>query len=557
MAHNFDHDKEVRKVAIYIRVSTAEQKIDGYGLEAQERRLTDYVKQNTALGLETKREWLYTDTHTGSDLNRDGLTRLLDDVKKGKFNAVLVWKIDRLSRSLQHLLNVFETFEKNNVSFISVQENIDFKGPIGKLIFQIFGAIAQFERELIKGRTTMGKIASAQAGNYTGTNVPYGYRKIPSSKGKGHVLELIPEEKKWVEQIYDWYIYEDMGEGQISKALNDRKVPKTNHERTVRASKRWTTVMVRTILMNPLYRGEFVANRKDDMGNMLPEKDWTVVTFPPCISEFTFLQAQEARRRRVGGTPSTDYLLTGKLVDMDLERPRTFSGARRFKGGFSYRRKQFNKRGHHYAVFEIPGQQMEDYVWGKICLALKKPEVFIKRYLSKHYADPTRIDRLQRDLASLRAARMNAELAIARIEEAYEAGRYSDEKMGEKVTERNNEIAAIEAKVADVEDQLGVMSSATVEVKKLRDAAAQVRYRLDKLDPRQKKILCNLFIDRIEMRRRKVHGRWKVNADVFFRFNPQKFSEAIEEGRTDKALASAARGQLKKKNAVDGGRWRT
>ena len=86
----------------------------GYGIQClKQKKLLDYVNQNTALGLETKREWIYEDVHTGSDLARPKLQALLEDVKKGKFDAVLVWKIDRLSRSLKHLLGMFEIFEKN------------------------------------------------------------------------------------------------------------------------------------------------------------------------------------------------------------------------------------------------------------------------------------------------------------------------------------------------------------------------------------------------------------------------------------------------------------
>lgn len=546
-----------RRVAIYIRVSTAEQKIEGYSMETQERRLLEHVKNNVGLKLETRKEWIFRDVHTGSDLNRPALSHLREEVKKGKFDAVLVWKIDRLSRNLKHLITIFEELQNHGVSFISIQENIDFKGPIGQLIFQIFGAIAQFERELIKGRTYMGKLGSAEVGNYTGTSIPYGYRKVKNPNGKGSRLEIISEEKQWVRQIYDWYIYEEMGEGQIAKKLNDLKVPKTNHLRTTRAGVKWTTVMVRTILMNPLYHGDFVANQKDEEGNLLPREQWTVVAIPACISEFTFQQAQEARRRHFGGTPATDYLLTGKLIDVDLERPKVFSGARRFKGGFSYRRKQFNKKGHHYSVFEIPGKPIEDFVWGKIMEALKDPEVFIKNYLSKEYMDPTRTDRIEQQLSTLRERKINEELAIARVEHAYEEGQYSEEKMGEKIADRNKEIAVIGQKIQDLEDELMLMSTADVEVKKLRDAAEQVRYHLDNLDRKQKKILCGLFVERVEMGRRKVHGRWKVRSNVFFRFNPSKFSEQIERDRTVRKLVSAVKGQLEKKNVVDGGRPQT
>ena len=276
-----------RRVAIYMRVSTTEQRLEGHSLEAQEKRLTEYVTNNAALNLETKPAWLYSDTHTGSDLKRNGLTALLDDVKAGKYEAVLVWKIDRLSRSLKHLLHVFELFQGKEVSFISVQENVDFKGPIGALIFQVFGAIAQFERELIKGRTKMGRIASAEAGNYTGTNIPYGYAPVVEKGKKGKRLKIIPDEKKWVLAMYDWYILEELGDGQIAKRLNQLKVPRSRWQKKkeeegggwvcIPSDGPWTDKMVTTILTNPLYRGSFMANDKDEEGNELPEGKKKVV----------------------------------------------------------------------------------------------------------------------------------------------------------------------------------------------------------------------------------------------------------------------------------------
>src|SRR3972149_75566 len=186
-----------RKVAIYLRVSTTEQSTEGFGLEAQKKTLLDYVKHNIALNLTTKPEWVFTDIHTGSDLNRPGLLKLRDAVRRQEFDAVLVLKIDRLSRSLQHLLMIFAEMEKHQVSFISLHENIDFRGAIGRLLFQIMGAMAQFERELIKGRTFMGKVASAEMGNYTGTHIPFGYKEVLNPNGKGKHIELLTEERKW------------------------------------------------------------------------------------------------------------------------------------------------------------------------------------------------------------------------------------------------------------------------------------------------------------------------------------------------------------------------
>lgn len=535
-----------RRVAIYIRVSTAEQKVEGYSLEAQEKRLVGYVENNKALNLTTKKEWIYSDVHTGSDLNRPRLQELLQDVRAKKFDAVLVWKIDRLSRTLKHLLIVFEEFEKHEVSFISVQENIDFKGPIGKLIFQIFGAIAQFERELIKGRTMMGKITSAELGNYTGTAIPYGYKPVMNKSGKGKRLQTIPTEKKWVEQMFAWYIYDGLGFGQIAKKLNTLKVPRGEHAKVKDKHMPWTTRIVENIITDQIYRGIFVANRKDENGAMLPETEWTIVPIPACVSNFTYDQAQTVRKERVGGRKGMIYLLSGKMQDVSLEKPRAFSGAKRHKGGFSYRRRQFVKKdGTREPVFEMPGNQIEEWVWSKIMEAMKNPEGFIKHYFSREFIAPGRIEKLDTQLAQLREKQINIEaLEIPRIQNAYENGTYSEEALAERLSRKNAELAEIEGTIQKLEDELRFASSQAVEIDSLKEAAEHVKYQFSDLTREKKKVLCNMFIDHIDVTRTEISPKdsrskrqkkqWKVNAEIYFRFNPQKLAEDAEKVRTHK-----------------------
>lgn len=531
----FNSQENKRKVAIYIRVSTSEQKIDGYGMEAQEARLIEYVNNNKAQNLTTKKEWIFTDVHTGSELNREGLQKLLQQVKEKKFDAVLVWKIDRLSRSLKHLLTIFEDFEKNEVSFISVQENIDFRGPIGKLIFQIFGAIAQFERELIKGRTQMGKIASAEMGNYTGSAIPYGYKAVTNTSGRGKKLAIVAEEKKWVEKIFSWYIYDGLGLGEITNKLNELKVQLGIESRNKKG--KWTERVIRTMIHNEIYRGEYVANKKDENGVTLAENEWTIVNIPPCISEFTYQQAQEVCTTRKGTDKHTDYLLSGKLVDMTVTPPRKFVGAKRFKGGYSYRRKQFNdKNGVYHKVFEVPAKQIEDYIWDKVTEALKEPKAFIEKYLAKEYANPSQVEELQNTLSSLREQRLNKDLEIARIEEGYDKGVYSEDKTKDKIASKNTAIAELEEKIQAIEDKLRLLGSINIEVEKLKEASEQLKYRLENFTQEQKKVLVKLFLERIEMYKEKVEGRNKITLEVFFKFNPKKFPNGIMEDRTEGGL---------------------
>jgi site-specific DNA recombinase len=549
-----------RRVAIYIRVSTAEQKIDGYGLEAQESKLKEYIRNNSGFEQEISEENIYKDTHTGSELSRKELNRLLEDVKDGQYDAVLVWKIDRLSRSLQHLLALFELFKKHQVSFISIQENIDFHGPIGSLIFQIFGAIAQFERELIKGRTRMGKIASAVLGNYTGNVVPYGYKKVKNDSGRGSKLEILEQERRHVVEIFNWYIFEGLGDREIAKRLNEKKMLRRHHYESKRLVE-WTEEHIANIITNTIYRGEFVANNKDDEGNDLSQDKWTVVKIPACVSELTFLQAQSLRSGRIGGTTDTQYLLSGKLLDVTLDPPKAFTGAKRTKGGFSYRRKQFDRAGVHYPVFEVPGKQMEEFVWFKIREAMKDPEAFIKTYLGEKMWGKKRVEKIAEELDEIRVQILNKEIAKERVQTAYEQGVYSLETMTSKQEKLVNDIAKLEQREDELKDQLQIISSVEVEAHQIRDAAKQIHYKFDKLDPRQKKIICNLFIQRVEMTRTPLSSsgkktRWNIDGLVIFRFNPKVIQESDRVVSTTNSRAddkkSPNEGFASKKEKVGG-----
>ena len=427
---------EKTRVAFYLRVSTAEQDTEGYSLDAQIETLKKFV--NNREDYVWKEDWLFKDVHTGSDLNRKGLKSMLEGVKNNEFDAVVVWKIDRLSRSLQHLLTFFEHFKAHKVSFVSIQENLDFSGPIGQLIFQIFGAIAEFERELIRGRTHFGKVASARSGNFIRSHTPYGYKKVKRVSGKGKVLEVIPGERKWVRKIFDWYVYEDMGDRAITKRLN-REAPKYTQKEKGRKSKKWTEEIVRNILMDDVYTGSCVLIRHDEQGNELPSDEWITASTPVIISEIQFLQVKEIRKDKVGGNRA-DYLLSGKLRDTVLEPSIGFTGAGRTKGGHSYRRKKCTRNGVDIPVFEIPGKQLDEIVWGQLMVAMKKPDAFIRHHLGNKSNQRKRIDSLEDDLHNLKGKRVELELKEAIAEEAMLEGKYSTEKYAATSEKLNEQI---------------------------------------------------------------------------------------------------------------------
>ncbi len=138
---------EAKRVALYTRVSTSDQHP-----EMQERELLEYVK---------RRKWtlykIYRDKGiSGATERRPALDALFQECRRLKIDVVVVWKFDRFARSLKQLLNALELFRKLGIGFVSCTEAIDTSLPHGEMLFQIIGAIAQWERSLIVERVKAG-----------------------------------------------------------------------------------------------------------------------------------------------------------------------------------------------------------------------------------------------------------------------------------------------------------------------------------------------------------------------------------------------------------------
>src|SRR5712691_5212628 len=137
------------KAALYARVSTTNH---GQDVNMQLRELREYCE---------RRGWEIADEYTdvgisGSKDSRPELNRLMADAKQRRFDAVCVWKLDRFGRSLRHLVNALADLESLGVSFVSIKDNLDLSTPSGRLMFQIIGAMAEFERSLIQERVRAG-----------------------------------------------------------------------------------------------------------------------------------------------------------------------------------------------------------------------------------------------------------------------------------------------------------------------------------------------------------------------------------------------------------------
>jgi DNA invertase Pin-like site-specific DNA recombinase len=145
----FTPDRAIRRVALYARVSTLN------GQQDPEMQLSELREYATRRALSIHEEYVDQGV-SGSKESRPALNRLMSDAQRCRFDAVLVWKIDRFGRSLKHLVNSLADLSAYGISFISLRDNLDLSTPSGRLMFQIIGAMAEFERALIQERVRAG-----------------------------------------------------------------------------------------------------------------------------------------------------------------------------------------------------------------------------------------------------------------------------------------------------------------------------------------------------------------------------------------------------------------
>ncbi len=153
------------KVGIYARVSTSDQII-----ETQLIPLREYCQRHK---YEIHQEYI-DQGFSGKDIKRPAFEELLHDMRQGKLQAVICYKLDRVGRSLKHLINLFEEFTNRGIGFVSLSQNIDTNTPEGRMFLKMLMVLAEYERELIVSRTMDGLSRALKQG-----------KKLGRPKGKG------------------------------------------------------------------------------------------------------------------------------------------------------------------------------------------------------------------------------------------------------------------------------------------------------------------------------------------------------------------------------------
>ncbi len=243
------------RCAIYTRKSTTEGLDSDFNtLDAQREASEHYIQSQAHLG------WRVLDCRyddggfTGGNLDRPALRRLLEDIDRGEVDVVVVYKVDRLSRSLLDFARLMDRFERQAVGFVSISQHFDTSISMGRLMLNVLLSFAQFERELIAERTRDKIQAARRHGKWTGGRFVLGYG-LDSTK---HKLRVIEEEARLVRVIFDLYLRSRSVET-VANELRARGVKQKRYrtQKGVRGGGGpWTANAVLTVLRNPLYVGK-------------------------------------------------------------------------------------------------------------------------------------------------------------------------------------------------------------------------------------------------------------------------------------------------------------
>ncbi|WP_144504747.1 recombinase family protein [Bacillus mycoides] len=224
------------KCAIYRRVSTDMQAEKGSSLEAQKERLNAFA---VSQGWEVASDYV-DDGYSAKNMNRPALQRMLSNMKDGQFDIILVYKLDRLCRSVRDLNDMIREFEKYHVKFKSSTESLDTTTATGRMMMNIIGTLAQWEREQTAERVSMILNERSKKGLWNGGPMPYGY------VFKNGEVTIIKDEAQIVQFCFDKAITH--GAQSIAKLLNEKGY-------RTRDGYKWIMRSILRMLHNPLYKG--------------------------------------------------------------------------------------------------------------------------------------------------------------------------------------------------------------------------------------------------------------------------------------------------------------
>ena len=284
MARTTNRKTEANRAAIYARVSDKSQAEEDKTSIAEQIGDMEAYCESKGLTITAR----YQEVGRGWSKKRPEFQRMLADARKGRFDAIVCWKSDRLSRGMYPAAALMEVVEAHQIRLEAVMDAIDMK------TFGLMAAIGKIELDNFRERSTMGKRGTAKQGRVPTGNLPYGYRI-----GDDGRPEVIEEQAEVVRRIFHMYVHEGMRAYSIAVRLTDEGIP------TYSGKLLWLQSRVHHILGNATYTGSWLYGKyrhvatEDGMRiHDQPRDTWIEIPVPQVIDDVTWERAQKLKKQR-------------------------------------------------------------------------------------------------------------------------------------------------------------------------------------------------------------------------------------------------------------------
>ncbi|MCA1679630.1 MAG: recombinase family protein [Actinobacteria bacterium] len=503
------------RIGLYARVSTDAQQTAGtVGSQLELLRAAARADDHDVVA-----EFV-DDGYSGARLDRPALDRLRDAAEAGALDAVLCLCPDRLARAYAYQVLILEELERFGVPVHFLEGPAAGDDPQAKLLVQVQGVIAEYERAKIAERYRRGKLHRARAGEVFFWKVPYGFRRVPAEAGRPARMEIFEPEAEIVRAIFAAYVEDGSSIRQIAHDLHDRGVPSPTGKPV------WGTSTLQRLLHNEAYIGRVYYNRRETIEaanaprgarrtktryRERPREEWITIPVPAIIDSDTFERAQRVSRENPkwnprGAEPGA-WLLRGLIecghcaVGCNCHKMRGRNGT--FHRYYYCRNHDILRAGgeqHRCPERNIRADELDGYVFDQVRRALLEPAQLIAGERAVITATPPDDDELiGAQLAALERKLDQAERERARLLDAYQAALLDLDELTRRtaaLTARRDQLAAEHAELTDRRAELATENRLR---RGLASFAERVLASLDELDFDGRQRLLRMVVEKVRV----------------------------------------------------------
>jgi site-specific DNA recombinase len=495
------------RAALYARVSSEKQAKEN----TIASQLAELRERIAADGLALLEDHCYVDDgYSGGTLVRPALERLRDAAYAGQLDRLYVHGPDRLARNYAYQFLLMEELQQRGVEVVFLHQSLG-TTPVERMMVQMQGVLAEFERAKILERSRRGRRHAAQQGRVSVlSHAPYGYR-YHSKRINGEArFEVVAEQAEVVRHIFDWVGRERVTLNEVRRRLQERRVA------SPRGQKHWSPSTLASLLGNYAYRGQALFHSGACRDDASVTAETIAIPVPALVSDALFTtvqeQLQENRRRQRQQRRGEAHLLQGLTICQTCGRAFVYSKCRspRYPREYCYYRCTSmlaeGRRDRLCTNPAIPASALEETVWQDVSAVLREPRRLALEYQRRSTQAPPPAESLQ----WLQQQQAKEQRALARLIDAYESGLLEKEEFAPRLERTRERLQNWQTQLDQLHE--GMAQEQTIEdaLGRLEDFAARIEAGLREPAPQQQREILKALVKRIEIAPDKIRVIYKI-----------------------------------------------